>query len=174
MNSSFSYCWKCVTFFCLLTVFSSDWQGALCSSAALLQGAAEDMQQTDDSLFIGFLFDILLYTYSQSKHLPFSFYWRVWTCTSHLSLCACTLCIQSFMCTFFLKWFIFVLMFSWSRLQCCIDWSHLWRTENQHISDCEHVLWLDSMKHFRFIFKSIDFYRFYKASGVNCKHNYLL
>lgn len=79
----------------------------------------------------------------------------------------------------FLKWFIFVLMFSWSRLQCfsCINWGllnrHLRRTENQRISDCKHVLWLDSMKHFRLIFKSIDFYRFYKASGVNCKHNYL-
>lgn len=73
-----------------------------------------------------------------------------------------------FMCMYFMytevyvhifkKWFISVLMFSWSRLQCfsCIDSSLL---ENQHISDCEHVLWLDSMKHFRLIFKSIDFIR---------------
>lgn len=61
----------------VVRVFSSDWQGALCSSTALLQGAAEDMQQTDDSLFIEFLFDILLYTFSPFMHLPFIFYWRV-------------------------------------------------------------------------------------------------
>lgn len=87
-------------------VFSSDWQGALCSSSALLQGAAEDMQQTDDSLFIGFLFDILLYTLTLSMHFPFIF--LLVSFNMHKSFVTCTLCIQRFMYTFvFYDYFCF-------------------------------------------------------------------
>jgi len=50
---------------CIVAVLSSGWQGALCSSAA------EDKQQTDDSLFIGFLFGILLYTFTLCTCLSF-------------------------------------------------------------------------------------------------------